>query len=355
MSPTPLQRRFTLELLTEWRKLELPFANETLILAVSGGADSCALAAGVSELRNRQKLENDFIVAHFDHGLRGAESQEDSEFVKELSQELGFEFLSGSAPASVFRSKSNLEEKARKARYTFLRKAAKATSARYVLTAHTRNDQAETLLLNLVRGAGLSGLSGMAPVRVLGTDGERSGQRPRNEEPGILLARPMLNWATRETNRAYCGDCGISPKEDSMNTDLGFSRIRIRNQVIPLLEELNPRVIETIAASADTLRDENDFLSLDAKTLQASIAEAENVSLEVRRFTQMADAVAVSIVRRWIKIRRGSLRAISRKHLLSVVDLAKSGKSGRLVELPGRCRVVKRHGRLCFEDVKVEK
>ncbi|MCO6512480.1 MAG: tRNA lysidine(34) synthetase TilS [Aridibacter famidurans] len=358
MSPTPLQRKFTLDLLTEWRKIGLPLGPEPVLLAVSGGADSCSLALAASELSGRGKLKCRFVIGHFDHGIRGKKSAEDARFVEELADDLGFAFVTAKAPASVFRSRSNLEAKARDARYRFLYSAAAELGSKAVVTAHTRNDQAETLLLNLIRGSGLSGLSGMRSVRRIDISGIKAGSANTSavlSETEIGLYRPLLSWASREDTERFVSDCGVKPRNDAMNEDPAFLRVRIRKQILPTLSDLNPNIIDTLARTAETLRLELELLSGDPKHLAESHRVSSMPSIPVAALTELQHAFALMSVRNWLSERRGDLRGIDRERLEAIVDLARSSKSGRVVELPGTARVVKRRGRLCFEDVKVEK
>ncbi len=153
--------KFIRSLITEWRKLGLPFDDETVVVAVSGGADSMSLMLALHELRSRKKILNRTIVAHLNHRLRGSESDEDESFVREQAERCGFEFVSKSTRLP---KTGNLEQHARDARYRFLQDVAIKNRAFAVLTAHTQNDQAETFLLNLSRGPR-----------------ERSGRARRNE------------------------------------------------------------------------------------------------------------------------------------------------------------------------------
>ena len=166
--------KFVRSLLTEWRRLELPFKNETIVVAVSGGADSTSLVLALSELKQRKKLDLNFVIAHFNHNLRGRESENDSQFVKALAAKLEFE---NETDIWDVRSRGNLEQNARLARYEFLGRVAEKHDAFGILLAHTKNDQAETLLLNLIRGCGLDGLAGMPAVR----ETETTRPQPPNE------------------------------------------------------------------------------------------------------------------------------------------------------------------------------
>jgi len=179
-------------LLVELRKLKLPLSDETVIVAVSGGADSSALLLALDELISAHKLAVKLCVAHLDHRLRES-SGKDARWVAELAEKLGYECVVGhSKVAELARARTdNLEQTARDARYRFLERTAKRKSANYVLTGHTMDDQAETVLLRLMRGSAGSGLGGMDLLRPLG------------KHSSIKLARPLL-WARRSETESYC-------------------------------------------------------------------------------------------------------------------------------------------------------
>jgi tRNA(Ile)-lysidine synthase len=192
--------------------------EENVIVAVSGGADSTALLLALSDLKKRKKLDHSFVIAHFNHKLRGMESDADEEFVWALSKEAGFEFVVGTRKLT---GTANLEQRARNERYKFLGKTAKQRNASLILTAHTMNDQAETVLMNLIRGAGVDGLGGMRKIRSI-----EAGSTAQ-------LVRPVLGWAKREDTEGFCQDLGVLSRKDTMNDDPKFTRVRIRKSVIP--------------------------------------------------------------------------------------------------------------------------
>jgi len=333
-----------LQFITEWRRLGLPFEGGKILIAVSGGADSCALASVVAEMTARKKLGNTFTVAHFDHGLRGEESEGDARFVEDLSSRLGFGFVEGRAKKGVFGSKSNLEEKARNARYQFLAHTASKIEASAVLTAHTLNDQAETFLLNLIRGSGMTGLGGMPCERPLeGTDGS------------VLLVRPFLRWALRADTVAYAEECGITARRDAMNDDISFTRVRIRKEIIPLLEEINPKIVQTLASTAEGISAESDAARARREPDGRGSNSEGSHSLRISDLRELSEGGRNLAVREWLKEQRGDLRRIGRKHHDAIIAMALSEKSGKTVEVPGGGRVTRSSGRLRFEKVKVEK
>ncbi|MDQ2920983.1 MAG: tRNA lysidine(34) synthetase TilS, partial [Acidobacteriota bacterium] len=178
-APKPKLSEFAANLLEEWRRLDLPVADETIVVAVSGGADSSALLLALDELIKREKLQLTPVVAHLDHGLR-KDSRKDAEWVSELAKSLGYRVAittprglpawgpriaranlkSGKKDrrASAEKPAPNLEQAARNARYEFLQKTAKKKHSNFVLTAHTQDDQAETILMRLLRGSSAEGL-----------------------------------------------------------------------------------------------------------------------------------------------------------------------------------------------------
>ena len=311
--------KFVRSLLTEWRRLGLP-GEGVLVLAVSGGGDSVAMLLAFAELKRRKKLKHELVAAHFDHGLRGEESRADAKFVERLADELAIDRIVEKGKVA---RRGNLEQNARLARYEFLQRAARQKNAFGVATAHTVNDQAETLLMNLIRGAGPDGLAAMPPVR------EMAG--------GQLLVRPLLRWAMREETEAFCREMGVSPREDAMNEDLSFTRVKIRKQVIPLLIEINPRAVEALANTA-------------ALTVAHVPKQAEGEeSLRVAELSTWTDDQVRNEIREWLRARRGNLRGLTLKHIEGVVRLVKSRKSGRVAELPRGERVTKRGGRLVYD------
>ena len=368
---------FVRNLLTEWRKLNLPRENETFVLAVSGGADSVSLLFALKELRDRKKLNLRFIIAHFNHNLRGTESEKDAQLVVSLTSEFGLELALGSG--NIARD-GNLEQNARRARYEFLTETAQNVHACGILTAHTMNDQAETFLIHLLRGSGLQGLSGMSPIREIENEIRRQGEEEtrrrgekekensvilnlgseidkskiQNPKSKIQLVRPLLNWAKRRDTENYCRECEIEYRDDAMNDDLAFKRVRVRKILLPLLEDFNPVIVETLSDTAKILRRENEFLECERQKIEAendslTFADEEG-NLPLKKLKNLPEAMLYRVVRQWLKANRGSLRGLELKHLEAIERLIYSRKSGRLVELPGGGNVVKKDGKLSFKD-----
>ena len=379
-------QNFVRHLLTEWRKLNLPFAGENFVVAVSGGADSVSLLLALRELKKLEKLNLRFVVAHFNHNLRGEESDADELFVKTLASRLDFELVLGKGEISG--EPGNLEQNAREARYRFLAEIAENLDAFAVLTAHTLNDQAETFLFNLIRGSGLEGLGGMKSFRSLkpqvsslkseeNFDSDDQ-SKIQNLKSKIYLVRPLLSWAKREDTENFCRLNEIEFRYDSMNEDLKFNRVRIRKILLPLLKDFNPKIIETLAQTARLLREDAEQLAVSNRQSQKGKSADANAELEIIRLESetkergsktedqsenlilkdlkdIFPSVRRLILRDWLKENRGNLRRLELKHIEAIENLIFSRKSGRVIELPDGEKVVKKGGKLVFQKSKVEK
>ena len=346
---------FVRNLITEWRRLKLPLAGETVVVGVSGGADSLSLLLALHELQKTSKLELKITAAHFNHQLRAAESDADEEFVAHLTTELGVGLVLHRGHVS---SDGNLEQNARVVRYGFLRDAAINLNAFAVLTGHTVNDQAETFLLNLIRGSGPEGLSGMKAIRVLeierGREGKvETGAADNDTSPRLpltlsppLLVRPLLNWANRLDTEAFCHEMGVEYRYDTMNDDTAFKRVQIRKILLPLLEDMNPKIVETLANTAGLMQ---NFLEVPKKRDQLPMAD----ELALSELKLLPKPALYDGIRAWLRQHRGTTRQLQLKHIQAVERLIFSTKSGKIAELPGG-RVVKTDGKLIYDENKVE-
>ena len=328
-------------LLAEWRRLKLPFSGETMVVAVSGGADSTALLLAIEELKTYSKLSVDICVAHLDHRIRKSSSK-DAKWVAELATKLGYRSVVGRSKVAeeAEASKDNLEQAARKARYAFLERTAKKLSANYVLTAHTMDDQAETVLLRLLRGSAGVGLGGMEAVRSLA------------KNSSIKLVRPIL-WARRLETEDYCRLRRTEFLSDEMNDDESFARVKVRKHLLPLMESFNNRIVEALSRTATQLREDGAVLFNDSGALlrRASlVSETKTPALDVKVLSEAPSALRRRALRQWIAEARGSTRRLEMVHLSSVEKLLDGNAGGKVVELPSGGRVRRRRNRLQFES-----
>jgi tRNA(Ile)-lysidine synthase len=331
--------KFARALLQAWRSLKLPLSDAVAVVGVSGGADSVALLLALDELIKANKLNIRIVVAHLDHRLR-KESVEDARWVKELATRFGQEASIKRVPVKNLarRSGDNLEQAARLARYRWFAEVAQKHGANLVLTAHTMDDQAETVLLNLLRGSGTDGLSGTEPVRALNTAGR------------IMLARPLLAWAHRRDTEEFCRARGIDFRHDEMNEDEAFARVRVRRQLLPMMRSFNPRITEALARTAELLRDDSRALDSAAQRL-LELSTDNSAKRHQLRTDLIADAPAAlrrRALRLWLESRRGDLRGLELVHIRALENLVTQNRGGRTIELPGGSMVSRKSGLLTF-------
>lgn len=353
---------FVRKLLTEWRKMKLPFAGGRIILAVSGGADSTALTLAFADLVRRKKICSEIFIAHFNHKLRGEEGDKDAEFTAQLAKKCDFAFIVESGKVSA---EGNLEQNARTARYRFLLDAAREKKAELVAAAHTLDDQAETFLMRLMRGSGLKGLGAMRKDIVLRgvlesfesefefspetennvarRDSEGEFETDENESlTSVRLIRPFLEWARRSDTENFCAQNDVEPRRDAMNDNEDFLRVAVRRRLLPLINELAPNAGERIAATAFRLQTEAEALEF---LLPCAPSENETF-VALKDLRQLAPPVRLLYLRKWIEKNIGTRRGISAKHLKAVENLAFSLKSGSTAELPNGWRVRRQVGKL---------
>ncbi len=299
------------------RQIEIG-AQDKVVVAASGGADSTALLDALARLRERKGLPGAIIVAHLNHQLRGEESDEDERFVRELAGQLqlpvSVESIAVAERAAA--EKQNLEATARRLRYGFLLKTANEQEADFIFTAHTQDDQAETVLMRLLRGSGAEGLRGIHRVIEL------------NEK--VKLVRPMLG-VTRAEVIEHCEHCKLAFRADSSNLSMDFTRNRIRRELLPMLRTFNPRAEESLARASGLLTEDEEFLQRVAIELLAGSRDGSHLKAETLRTAHRA--ITRRALRLWLRAERGDLRRIEASHIAAIERLI-NGRSGRCVELP---------------------
>ncbi len=241
--------KFTAEsiLNVAWLHQVAGFPSAGVVVAVSGGLDSMALLHALQAWCGDDRARC-LHVAHLDHGLRGAAAAADAQLVAETAAQMGLDWTVEHADIPhLVASGGNLEAVARQVRYAFLRRTAERLGAAFVATAHTQSDQAETVLLRLVRGTSLAGLTAIAPLRPLAAG------------TPVQVIRPLLGTSRRQIV-AYAQHHGVPFREDATNRDLARARNRLRQRVLPELERLNPQVGSALARLAAQAREDQQYL-----------------------------------------------------------------------------------------------
>ena len=302
-----------------------------VVVALSGGADSVALLHVLRELEPDGSLTV-AGVAHFNHQLRGAAADEDEQFCRSMAAALGVPFQAGRADVrSLAREqRRSIEDAARKVRYAFLSEAVDRLGADAIAVAHTRDDQAETFLLRLFRGAGPRGLTGIQP---------RAGR----------VVRPLID-VSRADVRAYVHERGLAFREDETNRDLAIPRNRVRHELLPYLErEFSPGIVEVLAREAAISRDDEDRLQIEAIDLARTVVlmnDDERLELDTDALTSLHPALASRVARIALSRFAGE-RFVGFDHVNALLEFARGG-SGAALSLP-RQQAVHRGGRIVLQ------
>jgi tRNA(Ile)-lysidine synthase len=349
-------------LLVSLKKREILRAGERVGVGVSGGADSVALLMLLLEWRAALGIV--VRVAHLNHKLRGAASDADEKFVRQLAAKHGLVFHGESVNVSARakREKANLEDAGRRARCEFFARLVAEGKVDRVAVAHTADDQAETVLAHILRGTGLAGLGGI---------------HPRTES----VVRPLLGVRRAEL-RAYLRAKKQKWREDATNQDTARTRARIRKKLLPLMErEFQSGVVEHLASLAEFAREDEEFLELLAREhcealarqtvdetritvgdllrplnreklcTQGAEGTGDTEKKEVRNEEEGREkfkALTTRMLRRLIEERKSGLGQITGRHITAVMELARVGESGKAVQLPGRVEVRRERSELIF-------
>lgn len=312
--------------------------GERVLVGVSGGADSVVLLHMLASWR--AKLGLSLCVVHVDHQLR-AESAREAAWVQQLATRLEIPFIAQRCDVRSLCAEHgwSLEDGARRARYQCFAAAAAQFSVHVLALAHTADDQAETVLMRLLRGSGLTGLGGIPMTRLL----ER-----------VRVVRPLLSvW--RQEILAYLQQQELSCQDDASNADVRFTRNRIRHQLLPLLErDYNPRTKSALVQLAEQCRDDSAYLEHLAgrhwKRL-AKVSRSGEISIAVHSLARQAISLQRYLVRRAVREVRGELTEFEFRHWLEIESLLQDASIGAIAHLPGGVRVSRQAERVVFTRV----
>lgn len=300
--------------------------GSSVLCAVSGGADSVCLLHWLA-----QREDISLTAAHFNHQLRGDESDGDEAFVRALCEEWDIPLAVGRGDVLAFarREKRSVEEAARTLRYTFLYRAAEERSCGRIAVAHNADDNAETLLLHLLRGSGLNGLAGISPKL-------------------HKIERPLLTTSRQEIED-YLAQNRLPHVEDSSNADDAYTRNRVRHQLLPLMEELNPGFVRRLSSAIPRLRADNDCLNTQAWQLfRQARRRGEDLVIPASAILQAPEPVGARAVRRLLAEAAEGDWDCSAAHIEAVLSLCRSDEPSARVSLPRQLTVRREYGDLIF-------
>ena len=259
-------------------------SSDLLIVAVSGGPDSVCLLDILNSIKDESRVK--LVVAHYNHGLRQGEDESETRSVRQLATSMNLPFETGKASLLTHENSASIEEKARNARYGFLEGIMNRLHAHKIAMGHNLNDQAETVLMRLFRGSGSSGLAGIPPCR------------------DNAIIRPLIE-IKRDEIESYLKEREISYVTDSSNYDTRYLRNRIRLELIPLLLQYQPRLIEHLGQLADMMRGENEFLELLAQDWVEKEAESKTdreIIIPLPVFRDLSQPLRNRVIRQLFKI-----------------------------------------------------
>jgi tRNA(Ile)-lysidine synthase len=308
------------------KKYNLIDKNDKIIIGVSGGPDSVALLYLLNSLRKEFKLR--LHIAHLDHMLR-TDSYKDSEFVQNLAQRLKLPITNAQINVKELAKRGSLEEVARNARLGFFFKVAKDLKTNKIALGHNLDDQAETVLMRILRGAGLYGLAGIIPKRNMA---------------GYQIIRPLIEVKRREIE-AFLKKRKVKPRLDKSNLEDIYLRNKIRNRLMPLLEkEYNKNIKEVLSNMAQIVGDDYDYL---IRIANKAIGK-HNAKLNLKRFLRLHPAIQRLVLRLMIAKVKGNTRRITFKHIREIEDLTLNRPVNSIVNLPKGVSIVKKKKFLSF-------
>ncbi len=331
LSLHPTEKK-VLSTIVEYQMIE---SGDILIVAVSGGADSVCLLKILHELK--QYLNIKLIVAHFNHGLRPKEDEKETEFVSKIARRLSLPLTLHKTNRITKESGFSIEEKARDIRYQFFQNVIGEYHAQKVALGHNMNDQTETVLMHILRGTGPTGLSGIPPIR-------------QNR-----FIRPLIN-ITRDEIHAYLRQNDEPFMTDSSNLEKKYLRNKIRLELLPLLLQYQPRLIEHLSELALLCRKEDQFMEEEAnKVFQKIISDSSKsvLDLSLINFNDISEALQYRISRQAIKKVKGNLRKIDRGHIKTIIHLIKTDKPQAKLNLPENTIVKKIYTKLRFSSGEI--
>ena len=296
--------------------------GEKVVLGVSGGADSIAMLYSLNDLID-YGLE--LIVAHLNHGIRGDEAKRDANYVKETAKSLGLTYVYGEVDTLSYKDEQglSLEDAARTLRYKFFDQVLSKHYATKLATAHTMDDQAETVLMRLIRGSGSRGLSGIPPI-------------------SNNIIRPLIETSRSEIEE-YLRSKGIKWVEDSTNESDEYLRNKIRHELVVELEKYNPQIKEALSRTSDILRSEEEFISSVAlKNFEVVFRQNGSELIgNLENYTNIDKPIRYTLLRLAVEKINNSLKNLSSTHIVSADDFLLSDATSGEIELSGDNLLVK--------------
>ena len=296
------------------QKYNLISPKDKIVLGVSGGPDSLFMLDILNKLK--KELDIELVVAHINHKIR-IEADEEEEFVKRFCEKIGVEFYSKRIEVEKYanNNKIGLEEAGRKVRYEFFEEVCNKTGANKIAVAHNKNDKVETMIMHMLRGSGISGLQGIQPK-------------------ANKIIRPIIEIERKDIEK-YCEEQNLEPRIDKSNQDNTYTRNKIRNIVIPYInQEFNPNFIETMTRLSELITEENAFLNKLTETeyKKILIQKIDNqISLDLKKFNELDTIIKKRIILYTVSNLRGGSQGIEKVHIEDIVKLCQNNVGNKFL------------------------
>lgn len=332
--------------------------GDKLVLAVSGGPDSLAMLNLLLDIKKDKKIEFDFVVAHVNHMIR-KEAIDDENFVKDFCEKNNIKFFVKRVdiPKLAEEKKMGTEEAGRYARYEFFDEVMKETDSNKISIAHNKNDKIETILMNLLRGSGVSGLKGIEYIK----DGK--------------YIRPLLD-CTRLEIEEYCANQNLSPRIDKTNFDNTYTRNKVRNVVIPYVQrEFNPNIIDTLSRLSDLVKEEemyvqkqvekvyNEMLIKQSKDMQENmkqkkisqdikelVKDKKYIVLKLKLFNMQERVIKSKVLLYTITRLLGNSQGIEKIHIDDIIKLCERNIGNKYLTPNKNLKIFLKNGQIYFID-----
>ena len=306
------------KVLSTINKHNLIESGDKIVIGISGGPDSVCLLHILSRLK--EKLNIELYAAHLNHQIRGIEAQKDALYVSEICDEMGITYFLKSIDVPKYCKDNSLsiEEGARKLRYEMFDEIKKRTKSNKIAIGHNLNDQAETVLMRIMRGTGLQGLRGIEYAR----------------ENGVI--RPLLDIERKDIEE-YCKVHNLNPRIDESNLENIYTRNKIRLELIPYMtDNFNTNLIESIVRMSNSLRSDSDYIEAEAESKFKDICKitSDTVDIKINGFSKLHNAIKVRVLRKGIKSILGDTNFIDQKHIEDVLEFESESKINKMLTLP---------------------
>ncbi len=319
--------------------------NDKIVIAVSGGPDSMCLLDILYALK--EKLEIKLVVAHINHQIR-KEANEETKYVEDFCKKMNIPCYIKYADVNKMAKEQKLgtEEMGRKIRYDFLEEVGKKEEASKIATAHSASDNAETVLMNILRGSGIAGLKGIEIAR-----NSYSKSKENNIEKKITFIRPLRN-NTRTQIEEYCKQHKLNPKIDKSNFENIYTRNKIRNELIPYLQkEFNPNIVETLNRLSNIAKEEEQYFTQIIKEKYETLKIGENekeIILNLTRFNILPKVIKVKLLLYTINKLNGNAQGIGKVHLEDIIKLCQNNVGNKYLMPNKNVKIFIKKGKVFF-------